>query len=62
MAQQESAHRCEVCGTGGTLVQFGDQGAYRYHCLNCWWQVAEQVVVEYVERTEPPTGARRSSG
>jgi hypothetical protein len=57
MAEQQAAHRCEKCGAGGTLVEFGDAGAYRYHCLACWWDVAEQVVVEYVER-----GTARAGG
>ena len=52
MVQQEGAHRCEVCGVGGILVEFGDARAYRYHCLTHWLQVAEQVVVEYVEHRE----------
>ncbi len=61
MVEQESAHRCEMCGTGGTLVQFGDSRRYRYHCLNCWGQVAEQVVVDYVEG-EAPENAPSASG
>ena len=34
------------------LVQFGDAGGYRYHCLTCWQEVAERVVVAYVEAPE----------
>lgn len=49
MADRNSGHRCEMCGAGGGLVQFGDSRRYRYHCLTCWGQVAEQVVVAYVE-------------
>jgi len=49
MVEHEGPHRCEVCGAGGGLVQFGDARRYRYHCLTCWGQVAERVVVEYVE-------------
>lgn len=60
MVAQEPAHRCEVCGAGGTLVAFGDPGAYRYHCLTCWWNVAEQVVLQYAEREAPRPDARPS--
>jgi DNA-directed RNA polymerase subunit RPC12/RpoP len=47
MAEQERSHRCEVCGAGGTLVQFGDAREYHYHCLACWKQVAEHLAVAY---------------
>ena len=50
MAEQERSHRCEVCGAGGTLVQFGDAREYHYHCLACWKQVAEQLAVDYALR------------
>ena len=62
MVEHESAHKCEVCGAGGTLVEFGDPHAYRYHCLSCWWEVAERVVVEYAEREPAPPGARTAGG
>jgi hypothetical protein len=52
MAEQERSPRCEVCGVGGTLVQFGDRREYHYHCLRHWREFAEQVVAAYVERTE----------
>jgi DNA-directed RNA polymerase subunit RPC12/RpoP len=52
MMAQESGLRCEVCGAGGTLVQFGDARRYHYHCLSCWRQVAEQVAVAYAERDQ----------
>ena len=51
MAERKRSHRCEVCGAGGILVQFGDSRAYHFHCLSCWKQVAEHVVVGYVERS-----------
>jgi hypothetical protein len=47
---------------GGILVEFGDARAYRYHCLTHWLQVAEQVVVEYVERGAPEPGPPAGSG
>jgi hypothetical protein len=62
MAQEEGIRRCEVCGARGTLVEFGDERAYRYHCLTCWLQVAERVVVEYVERLAPAAGRRSTGG
>jgi hypothetical protein len=47
-----------VCGATGPLVQFGDAGGYRYHCLTCWRDAAERVVVEYAEAetAAPPAG------
>jgi hypothetical protein len=63
MVEQERPPRCEACGAAGTLVSFGDPGAYRYHCLTCWRNEAERVVVEYAEQeqesappgVDPPT-------
>ena len=55
MVQQEPARRCEVCSADGDLVQFGDAHRYRYHCLTCWGQRAEQVVAQYVEAEAPAT-------
>jgi hypothetical protein len=52
MTASGAEHRCEVCGAAGPLVQFGDARGYRYHCLTCWQDVAEQVVVAYVEASE----------
>ena len=49
-----AGHRCEVCGAAGPLVQFGDAGGYRYHCLTCWQDAAERVVLEYTERVDGP--------
>ena len=54
MAARRATHRCESCGVGGTLVQFGDAGAYRYHCLSCWKQRAADVAIEYAERYLSP--------
>lgn len=50
MAGRKRSQRCETCGAGGTLVQFGEPREYHYHCLTCWKQVAEQVVIDYAER------------
>jgi len=51
MAGRKRSQRCETCGAGGTLVQFGDHQEYHYHCLTCWKQVAEQAALAYAERT-----------
>jgi hypothetical protein len=59
MTASEASHRCEVCGATGPLVQFGDAGGYRYHCLTCWQDAAERVVVEYAEAE---TAAPRAGG
>ena len=52
MAASGSGHRCEACGAGGPLVQFGDAGGYRYHCLTCWRDAAERLAVEYTQRVD----------
>ena len=50
MAVRKNPQRCETCGAGGTLVQFGDAHDFHYHCLTCWKQVAEEVALTYAER------------
>jgi hypothetical protein len=54
MAEQRDAHTCEQCGVGGPLVVFGDEGAYRYHCLRCWKDAAEWVAAEYTLQVDEP--------
>jgi hypothetical protein len=54
MSERGGTPRCEACGKGGRLVQFGDAGGYRYHCLTCWRSAAERVAVEYTVRVDGP--------